>query len=98
MHPEDNPLDTAQRVKGLLLGIGVGILATLIAYVGYIFFGMLTGVIAMCASAPEWWIKTYFVLALCIPIIGFLCGRKAWKWYLKTQKEKMHNQSLERTG
>ena len=63
-----------------LLGGAVGLAGS---YIMFIAFGMVTGVVAMCAWAPEWWVHVYTGLAVLIPFGAAWSAVKARRMYLR---------------
>lgn len=67
-------------IKIRLLAIAIGIAGFVGFYFCYILLGLGTGVIAMCATAPEWWCHTYLYSLYGTPLfagwIGYYCGRR----------------------
>ena len=63
----------------------VGALAGLVGtYGAYLLLGAFTGVVAMCASAPEWWMHLYCPLAFVVIPAGAAWMAIAWRRsYLK---------------
>ena len=60
----------ARAVSGLVVFVGVAVGAfTLLGLLG-----IFTGVMGICAFAPEWWASTYFLL---LPAAPPLCGAYA---------------------
>ena len=43
-------------------------------FYAYLFLGAATGVIAMCAWAPEWWAFTYLALLPLLPVCAAWVG------------------------
>jgi hypothetical protein len=64
---------------GLLSAVAVGC----VLYFGTMLLGAATGVIAMCATAPEWWAFVFLGILFVCPLAGaILTGLKVGKWYL----------------
>jgi xanthosine utilization system XapX-like protein len=59
-----------------LVGAICGLLGT---YVAYLLLGFFTGVVAMCATAPEWWMHLYFPLAFAVIPAGSAWVAIAWR-------------------
>ena len=47
--------------------------------------GICTGVIAPCATAPEWWCQTFYCFIYCLPlwggIVAVYSGWRVFRWY-----------------
>ena len=43
----------------LIASVVIGAVSVVPLLYVHLFFGMVTGVVAMCASAPRWWIDAY---------------------------------------
>lgn len=65
----------------------VAVIATMLGFIGlgiaYILLGLVTGVIAMCGWAPEWWAVIYFALAFTLPVLAVIIGVRARRAYLR---------------
>jgi hypothetical protein len=59
-----------------LVGAVAGFVGT---YAAYLLLGMFTGVIAMCASAPEWWMHAYVPLAFVMIPAGTAWVAIVWR-------------------
>lgn len=74
-----------QKITGKLLAFGVGLVGLFASFVAYVILGFVTGVIASCASAPEWWITTYFYGFYAVPVwggyVGHYFARRFLQWY-----------------
>ena len=71
------------RNRSLLVALLGGVVGLGVAWFAYIFFGMATGVIAMCSWAPAWWAKIYFPLAFLIPAFAAWSAVKSRRLYLR---------------
>ena len=57
-------------------GLGGSIVAALF----FLLLGMITGVIASCAFAPEWWQSVFPIVAVVgIPVMGVAVAVRRWK-------------------
>ncbi|MDT7604919.1 MAG: hypothetical protein QOF61_2916 [Acidobacteriota bacterium] len=73
----------AEKIFAVLIGV---MAATAVAFVTLLLWELLgayTGVLAMCATAPEWWTFIYFMLGIAILVFAIRSGCRAGKWYLK---------------
>jgi hypothetical protein len=67
----------AQRLAGLLVGGVIGLVVAVGCLLGLFLIGTVTGVIAMCATAPLWWLAMFYGLVLLLPVgSGFLVARR----------------------
>ena len=73
------------KVIGVLAGLAVGLIVIVGCYLGVALLGIVTGVIARCATAPEWWGETFVWLFYSWPLWGGIaaicCGWKVFRWY-----------------
>ena len=60
-----------------------GLAGFLGAFVAWYLLGFVTGVIAMCAWAPEWWVPIYFALAIAVPVVAVWIAIRARRSYLQ---------------
>ncbi len=72
----------AHRLFGILLGAFGFFCAVVSGFVFYVFVGVSTGVLALCASAPEWWCTVYLWLGAAIPVTGIWIWVQLTKWYI----------------
>jgi hypothetical protein len=63
-----------------VLSAALGLAGT---YVAYLFLGVATGVISMCASAPDWWVKVYLAGFFLVPAAAPLAAIRGRRWYLR---------------
>ena len=63
--------------------LGVALIGAVAGFVGtyavYLLLGMFTGVVAMCATAPEWWIRLYIPLAFVVVPAGTAWVAILWR-------------------
>jgi hypothetical protein len=73
----------SRRSWAIVFGLVAALVVGPALYVGFMFLGAATGVIAMCANAPDWWAYTFFGLLFVCPVAGaFIAGLGVGKWYL----------------
>jgi hypothetical protein len=74
----------AHHQKRSLVVAALSGLASLVGgYVAYLYLGVATGAIAICAWAPRWWVGVYFTLALALPGLCVWLAVKSRRWYLR---------------
>jgi type II secretory pathway component PulF len=78
-----------QKGISVFIGLLVSIAVTYLAWWAFILLGVFTGVIGICAAAPEWWARAYLYFMPIIPAVGIAVGRKAARRY--TQQSMRHN-------
>ena len=85
-HPAGGDLGKSRRRRiaawGLgLVSAGAGAYAL---FIGLMLLGGVTGVIAMCPTGPTWWVMTFFVLVIGVPLLGGAgLGVAVGRWYLR---------------
>ena len=62
------------RNSRVALGVVVFLAVISFASVSYVQLGAMTGVLAICTTAPEWWASTYFLMGLSVPIVAIWAG------------------------
>jgi len=68
-------LGRATHLGGWLVALVVSGAGAYLVFLGLMFVGAITGVVAMCATAGEWWVFTWFgLLVLPPPAGGALAG------------------------
>ncbi len=70
----------ARRVKLAFVSGLIGLLGCVFSYAGMIVLGIVTGVVASCSWAPDWWTASYpFVFVAGVPLGGAYSARWYWK-------------------
>jgi hypothetical protein len=64
----------ARPISTAVVTLASGAAGFAVSLVVYVFLGMLTGVVAMCASAPDWWILTYVIAGIVLVPAGSAAG------------------------
>jgi predicted lysophospholipase L1 biosynthesis ABC-type transport system permease subunit len=77
---------TAPRNRSIEFALVGGAAGLLASFCAWVFLGMVTGVIMMCAWAPEWWVRTYLALAVSVPAGGTWGAVRARRGYLRRQR------------
>jgi hypothetical protein len=73
-----------RRAPAIAFGVVVALAVAIALWFGFIILGSATGVIAMCATAPEWWAALFLVLLfLGPPLAGLFAGLRVGRWYLR---------------
>jgi len=73
----------SRRSRAIVFGLVAALIVGPALYVGFMCLGAATGVIAMCATAPDWWAYTFFGLLFICPLVGALiAGLGVRRWYL----------------
>jgi 4-amino-4-deoxy-L-arabinose transferase-like glycosyltransferase len=58
----------------VVLGVVLSLATISLGYVAYVELGAMTGVLAMCATAPQWWASTYVLIGISVRIIAVWAG------------------------
>lgn len=69
--------------RSLVVAAICGLAGLIGAFVAWYLLGAITGVVAICPWAPEWWAFIYFGLAITIPIIAIWVAIKSRRSYLR---------------
>lgn len=77
------PSVVPHQKRSIVVALASAAGGTVAAYLAFIFIGMVTGVIAMCAFAPEWWARIYPAFAVLIPLTGIYVAIRARRAYLR---------------
>ena len=87
-----------RRIVATLLGLGTALPVFVGCYFLLVLLGIVTGVIARCATAPEWWITTFVWLGCSMPIWGGIaalyCGWKVLRWHERRHAQVSHCPSI----
>jgi hypothetical protein len=87
-----------RRIVATLLGLGAALAVFAGCYFLLVLLGIVTGVIAPCATAPEWWITAFLWLAYSMPIWGGIaalyCGWKVLRWHESRHTQASHCPSI----
>jgi hypothetical protein len=73
------------RRSRAVLGVAVFLATLSVGGVGWAKLGALTGVLAMCATAPWWWASMYFLMGLSLPIVAVWLGFCAAKHHAELE-------------
>ena len=81
-------LMATHRKRSYLVAVLSGTAGVFGASVAYMFFGMVTGVIAMCSGwAPQWWVHVYCGFAIVVPMFGVWFAVHSRRRYLRVQAQ-----------
>jgi len=73
--------------RSVAVALGGAVAGFIGTYAAYLLLGLLTGVVAMCATAPEWWIHLYIPLAFVVVPAGTAWVAILWRRsYLRRHK------------
>ena len=72
-------MTTSGRISRVAVGAAVFLAVISFGYAAYLMLGVVTGVLAICAWAPEWWAFTYLLLGLSLPIFAVWAGIRVAK-------------------
>ena len=73
--------------RALLVALAGGIAGAIGGGAAYLLLGAATGVVAMCAWAPAWWVHVYFFLAVVVPACAMWLAIAWRRSYLRRHEE-----------
>jgi hypothetical protein len=72
------------RIIAFVLGLVSAGASAYALFIGVMLLGGFTGVVAMCPTGPTWWVITFFVLVIAVPLLGGAgLGVLVGRWYFR---------------